>query len=110
MEKGGSRASRLAYIGAGVGVGLFALFGLLPGAFLGGVLGLDIAGSLFGTPVDVSLLSRGIILVSMVLGVMVAGLIFTVGCATAGWVIGHFLDLGAKDNSVDEPDKKQTGA
>ena len=42
---------KLAYMGAGCGVVLFAVFGLLPGSFLGGVMGLNIAGTIFGTPV-----------------------------------------------------------
>ena len=49
---------KLAYMGAGCGVVLFAVFGLLPGSFLGGVMGLNIAGILFGTPVGAGLLPR----------------------------------------------------
>lgn len=107
MEKVGGRAGRLAYIGAGVGIGLFTLFGLLPGAFLGGVLGLDISGSLFGFPVDASLFARGIVIISMVIGVMVAGLIFIVGGASAGWIIGHLLDQGSSEVAVKEADEKK---
>ena len=35
-------AKKLAYMGAGCGVVLFGVFGLLPGSFLGGVMGLII--------------------------------------------------------------------
>lgn len=38
------------YIGAGVGLVIFAFFGLLPGSFLGGAIGLNLAGKIFGTP------------------------------------------------------------
>ena len=33
-------AKKMAYMGAGCGLVLFAVFGLLPGSFLGGVMGL----------------------------------------------------------------------
>ncbi len=49
---------KLAYMGAGCGVVLFAVFGLLPGSFLGGVMGLNIAGIMFGTPVGAGLLPK----------------------------------------------------
>ena len=39
------------YVGAGAGLVLFAIIGLLPGSFIGGVVGLNIAGSIFGYPV-----------------------------------------------------------
>ena len=48
----------LTYVGAGAGVVLFAIFGLLPGSFLGGVMGLNLAGSLLGTPVVSGILAR----------------------------------------------------
>jgi hypothetical protein len=37
-------ARKTAYIGAGAGLVLFALFGLMPGSLLGGAMGLNIAG------------------------------------------------------------------
>ena len=54
------------YIGAGAGLVLFAIIGLLPGSFIGGVIGLNIAGSIFGTPVSSAVLPRIIVGASMV--------------------------------------------
>jgi hypothetical protein len=82
----------LTYIGAGAGVVLFAVFGLLPGSFLGGVMGLNLSGSLLGTPVSSGILSRVIVAVSMVIGVMVAGIIFITASATMGWLVGTVVD------------------
>jgi hypothetical protein len=93
----------LTYIGAGAGVVLFAVFGLLPGSFLGGVMGLNLAGSLLGTPVASGILSRLIVAASMILGVMVAGIMFITASATLGWLIGTVVDgLRAKAQKVAE--------
>ena len=85
-------ARKMAYIGAGVGLVLFAIVGLLPGSFLGGVVGLNIAGSLFGMPVSSALLPRLIVGLSMLVGVMVSGIIFIAGSTIAGWLIGYVVD------------------
>jgi len=82
----------MTYIGAGAGVVLFAIFGLLPGSFLGGVMGLNIAGSLLGTPVASGVVARLIVASSMVLGVMVAGIMFITAASTLGWLIGTAVD------------------
>ena len=81
------------YIGAGVGIVLFAIIGLLPGSFIGGVIGLNIAGRLFAAPLDGSIMPRIIVALSMLAGVMLSALVFTVGSATAGWLIGHIADV-----------------
>jgi hypothetical protein len=83
---------RLAYMGAGCGVVLFAIFGLLPGSFLGGVMGLNIAGTLLGLPLASGVLSRLIVAASMVTGVMVSGIMFITASSVAGWLIGTVLD------------------
>ena len=83
---------KLAYMGAGCGVVLFAVFGLLPGSFLGGVMGLNIAGTLLGVPVTSGILSRMIVAASMVTGVMVSGNIFITASTVAGWLIGTVAD------------------
>mgnify|MGYP006267363807 CR=1 FL=1 len=85
-------AKKMAYIGAGVGVALFAVGGLLPGSFLGGVVGLNIAGSLFGLPVSSALLPRLIVGLCMLLGVLVSGIIFISGSSILGWLIGYVID------------------
>ena len=43
---------KTAYIGAGAGLVLFALFGLMPGSLIGGAAGIGIAGWLFGLPLQ----------------------------------------------------------
>ena len=91
---------KLAYMGAGCGVVLFAVFGLLPGSFLGGVMGLNIAGIIFGIPVGSGLLPRMIVAASMVVGVMVSGIMFIMASTTLGWLIGTVVDtikMGKKE-------------
>jgi hypothetical protein len=89
MEK---LSKNFTYVGAGVGLVLFALLGLLPGSLLGGVMGLNIVGMIFGFPVTSGVLERMIIAASMLFGVMVAAIVFVVGCATAGWLLGTAVD------------------
>ena len=83
---------KLAYMGAGCGIILFAIFGLLPGSFLGGVMGLNIAGTILGIPVASDLISRMIVGAFMVIGVMVSGIMFLTASSTAGWLIGAVVD------------------
>lgn len=99
---------KLTYVGAGMGLVLFALFGLLPGSFLGGVMGLNIAGLLFGYPVTSEILPRVIVALSMLIGVMVSGLLFIVAGTTVGWLLGLAVDTlkGIKRPAVDK--EKQT--
>ncbi len=85
-------AKKLAYMGAGCGVVLFGVFGLLPGSFLGGVMGLNIAGTLLGVPLASGVLSRLIVAASMVIGVMVSGIMFITASSITGWLIGTVLD------------------
>ena len=95
MKETGRYTRKTTYIGAGCGMVLFAVFGLLPGTFLGGVTGLNIAGALLGMPVSSGLLSRLIIAASMVTGVMVSGMLFLAASSLAGWLIGTVADAVA---------------
>ena len=88
-------ARKTAYLGAGAGLVLFALFGLLPGSLLGGAMGINIAGWLFGLPLDPGLISRTIVLASMLLGVLVAGIVIVTATSTIGWLAGKVLESGA---------------
>jgi len=85
-------AKKMAYMGAGAGLVLFAVIGLLPGSLLGGVIGLNMAGSLFGFPVSSALMLRLIVGISMLLGVFVSAVIFTAGSTSLGWLIGCAID------------------
>ncbi len=81
-----------AYIGAGAGLVLFALFGLLPGSLLGGAAGINVAGWLFGLPLEPGLISRAIVLVSMLVGVLVAGIVIVTATTTVGWLAGRMVE------------------
>lgn len=87
-------ARRTAYLGAGAGLVLFALFGLLPGSLLGGAMGLNIAGWFFGLPLDPGLVPRMIVLVSMLIGVLVSGIVIVAATSTVGWIAGKILESG----------------
>ena len=85
-------AKNLAYVGAGVGLTLFALFGLLHGSLIGGVLGLQISGFMFGSPVEPGILQRVIVALGMLMGVLLAAVICVIGSAMVGYVIGLVID------------------
>jgi small-conductance mechanosensitive channel len=83
------------YIGAGTGLVLFALFGLMPGSLLGGAMGINVAGWFFGLPLTPSIISRVIILASMLIGVLVAGIMIVTATSTIGWLVGRVLESGS---------------
>ena len=90
--KTGQMAKKGLYIGVGTGLALFGLIGLLPGSFIGGVIGLNIAGKIFGFPLEATVLPRIIVGMSMVLGVMFSGVLFVVSGSVSGWLIGTVID------------------
>ncbi len=81
-----------AYIGAGAGLILFAIFGLLPGSLLGGAAGIKVAGLLFGLPLDPGIIPRVIVLLSMLIGVLVAGIVIVTASSTVGWLAGRLAE------------------
>ena len=85
-------ARKGAYIGAGAGLVLFAIFGLMPGSLLGGAMGINIAGWLFGLPLEPGLISRAIVLLSMLMGVLVAGIVIVTATSTVGWLAGKLIE------------------
>lgn len=88
------------YIGAGIGLLMFAIIGLLPSSFIGGVLGLKLAGHIFGTPLGMAVLPRIVVGISMVLGVLVTGLVFVVGLSLIGWLLGQVVDVVRASRTV----------
>ena len=97
---------RGAYIGAGAGLVVFAIFGLLPGSLLGGAAGIKVAGMFFGLPLDPGILSRGIILASMVGGILVSGIAIITALATVGWLIGAVLGSAEQKNTLASAERR----
>ncbi len=95
-------ARKTAYIGAGAGLVLFAIFGLLPGSLLGGAAGINVAGWLFGLPLQPGLISRMIVLAAMLTGVLVAGIVIVTASSTVGWLFGKILESGVHAKEVGE--------
>ena len=93
-------AKKAAYIGAGAGLVLFAIFGLLPGSLIGGAMGINIAGMFFGLPLEPGLISRAIVLVSMLVGVLVAGIVIVTATTTVGWLAGRLLEGSAHEKEA----------
>lgn len=103
MKTTRNMAKKGLYAGAIVGLMVFALVGLLPSSFIGGVLGLKIAGHIFGTPVGFALLPRIVVGVTMLGGVLVTGLVFVVGVSFVGWLCGVVVDTVKAGKAVEIP-------
>lgn len=81
------------YMGGGMGLALFAVMGLLPGSFVGGIIGLNIAAKIFGLPLNAELMPRMIVAFFMVFGVMISAIVFMLGSALLGLLTGQLIDL-----------------
>ena len=79
------------YIGIGAGLVLFVISGLLPGSFIGGSIGVNLAKNLFGGTIEGSLLPRLIVGVSMFSGIMAAGLFLLIFTSSLGWLSGYSI-------------------
>jgi hypothetical protein len=75
-------------VGAGIGLALFLAVALLPAMLYGGYAGVLLAGGIFGTPVQATLLSRALIIFGMGMGVVAVGSLFAVLGAVAGAAVG----------------------
>ncbi len=95
----------LAYIGAGIGLTLFALFGLLYGSLIGGMIGLNISGAIMGSPVESGILQRMIVAIGMLSGILIAAVLCIGGCAAAGYMIGIAVDTEYWKKKKTEDDK-----
>jgi hypothetical protein len=83
-------AHKMIYLGAGFI--LFVIYGILPSSFLGGIAGLGLAGAIFGSPVKPGIISRILVALSMLTGVMVSGLICVTVASTVGYMAGNLID------------------
>ena len=96
-----SLSRKIAFIGAGAGLVLFAIFGLLPGSLLGGAAGLKFAGMLFTLPLEAGIISRTIVLASMLMGVMVSGIAIVTATSTTGWLLGRVIDASVHQAALE---------
>lgn len=77
-----------AYLGTGVGLALFVIYGFLPGMMLGGSAAVSISGMLFGLPLEAGIVSRIIVLAGMLAGVLILGILIITATTTIGWIVG----------------------
>ena len=82
-------SSKLSYIGGGLGLALFVVFGFLPGSFIGGAMGLMFVNSIFNSP---SIFASIIIGFGMLMGVVISCIFFSFVGAMFGWLIGKLID------------------
>ncbi len=75
-------------IGSGIGLALFLAIALLPAMLYGGYAGVLLAGGIFGTPVQATILARALIVFGMAMGVVAVGSLFAVVGAAAGAAVG----------------------
>jgi len=80
-------------VGAGIGLALFLAVALLPAMLYGGYAGVLLAGGIFGTPVEPTLLARALIVFGMVLGVVAVASLFAVFGAVAGAAVGALTSV-----------------
>jgi len=89
-------------IGAGVGLALFLALALLPSILYGGYAGLLLAGGIVGTPVQPTLLARGLIVFGMILGVAGIASLFAVMGAVAGAAVGALTGAVSRKPAAQE--------
>ncbi len=89
-------------VGAGIGLALFLAIALLPAMLYGGYAGVLLAGGIFGTPVEPTLLARALIVFGMVLGVLAVGSLFAVAGAVAGAAVGALTAITGRRPAAQE--------
>jgi hypothetical protein len=95
-----SISRKAAYIGAGAGLVLFVLFGVLPGCLLGGAAGIKLAGVLFSFPLEPGLASRTIVLASMLMGALAAGVTIVTATSSLGWMAGRVVEAAMHESGA----------
>ncbi|MGC2425168.1 MAG: hypothetical protein WA666_12540 [Nitrospirota bacterium] len=97
---------RCGLVGAGAGIALFAVFGLLQGAMLGGTAGVAVANHIFGANtfevMAGDVLPRIIVAACMVAGVGVAFAILVSAGTMIGVVAGYLLALTQQKEEANE--------
>jgi len=87
------------YIGTAVGLLLFALLGFFPSAMMGGYVGIKLAELIMGAPA-VGVLPRIFVALSMIGAVISTALVFILGGAIAGWIVGTRFELVSEESKA----------
>lgn len=95
-----SYARKCTYLGIGTGVALFALFGFYPGSLLGGAIGVKMTGMLLGFPLEPGIVSRTIVLASMLAGIAASVVVMVTATSSMGWIIGKVMDAAMRGETV----------
>ena len=93
-------------IGAIAGTILFAVFGLIPGAYLGSYAALAVLAATTGGPVEPTLIMRTLIVVGALLGVGVGAVVGIVGGALSGTALGYLADAVFGHKKSEEAEKE----
>ena len=88
-----SMASHMAIVGCGAALTVFTIYGLLNASLIGGLVGLNIAGAIMGYPVEATLVAKVIVTLSMLAGVTIAALTFSLAGASLGWIAGKAAEI-----------------
>jgi len=94
------------YIGVGAGMVLFTISGLLPGSFIGGTIGVNLARHIVDGTLETSLLPRLIVGMSMLFGIVVTGAVFLICTSSLGWLIGSMIDAARSSRAVETVENK----
>jgi|SRR6266568_351545 len=92
-------------VGSGIGLALFLAVGLLPAMLYGGYAGLLLAGGIFGTPVEPTMLPRALIVFGMLMGVVAVGSLFAVVGAAAGAAVGALTSVTIRKPAAETASK-----
>ena len=84
--------NRASLVGVAVGLLVFLTIALLPSLVYGGYAGLLLAGGIFGTPVEPTVLARSLVAFGMILGVVAVASMFAVGGAALGALVGSAFE------------------
>jgi len=87
------------YLGTAVGLVLFALLGFFPSAIMGGYIGIKLAELIVGAPA-VGILPRIFAGFSMIGAVISTGLVFILGGAIVGWIVGTRFEIKAEESKA----------
>ena len=86
-------AKKAGLAGAGIGLVLFAVVGILYGSLIGGTMGLGIVNSILGVAAGATLISRLVVAASMLAGIIVSGIMLLTVCSSVGWLAGYIIGM-----------------